>query len=145
MDETRCLSECGGGGSGSSSDEYVIFVSPTDIVLDSAVEYICPGAIAGFNSESVRQYVFPHDATVKAVVMDISVNSNTNNTIFTLRKNSTDTSSTLTIAGGSGAGVYTVTNDVDYDKNDLLSLEFDNLLNTATFTVRSIAIVVRKR
>ena len=116
-------------GGGAALGKFIMGSIPFDIPVDGVKEYSGPFATSTLAAESQRQLISPLAFTAKTLSLDISSNTNTDDTIFTIRKEGAGTALTITVAA-TLTGKFTFSTDVSFDKGDLMSLELDNTLNT---------------
>lgn len=126
------IADTGGGVS-----KFIIGSAIEDTAADSNTEYCAPFGQLGFStSESQRGFIAPFAFTLKSLKMDLLANTNTANTIVTIRVDAVDTALTITVPASTG-GEHTVDADVAVAEDAQISFEVDNTLNTGTFSIDS--------
>lgn len=94
----------------------------TGVGQGTTVYFRIVGAGGNTSTESDIQFLAPERGLVTKLIVDVSQNNTNNPTTFTLRKNSTDASTSVSIPAGS-TGTFTDTTESTIAAEDLLALE----------------------
>ena len=126
--------------SSGGASKFILGQQLEDVVADNAVEY---GGFMSRNSLSGsavgREFTAPCAFTLKNFVVNIRANSgNTTDQILAVQVNGLDTLLEITVPFNTD-GIFTVTEDITIDKDDVLRVKVSNLVNTGTFTINSYA------
>lgn len=132
------------GGSGVAKSFLNVLVGAT--IPASTTTYATFGG-SNFSAEFTRMFMVPQNCTVSRLYVRITTNQvagSTSTIVFTLRKNSTDTALTCTIAGGSSGGTFAsnLTNSVSFAAGDLMSIKAVNNALASSGSVGNISIMV---
>jgi hypothetical protein len=132
------------GGSGVAKSFLNVLVGAT--INASTTTYATFGG-SNFSTEFTRMFMVPQNCTVSRLYVRITTNQvagSTSTIVFTLRKNSTATELTCTIAGGSSGGTFAsnLTNSVSFAAGDLMSIKAVNNALASSGSVGNISIMV---